>query len=78
VFVLGTEMHYLLNKNNNKNPFIATTIFTLAIITTSSMASTPIASGHHCHCQYDYYYITRRRNRTITATCLARTDKSCK
>ena len=34
-------MHYLLNKN----PFIATTIFTLAIITTSSMASTLIASA---------------------------------
>lgn len=38
-------MHYLLNKNNNKNSFIAATIFTLAIITTSSMASTPIASA---------------------------------
>ena len=38
-------MHYLLNKNNNKNSFIAATIFTLAIIATSSMASTPIASA---------------------------------
>jgi hypothetical protein len=49
VFVLGTEMYHLNKNNNSNNHLIAATIFTLAIITMSSIgapaAATPAAAA---------------------------------
>jgi hypothetical protein len=47
VFVLGTEMYHLNKNNNSNNHLIAATIFTLAIITMSSIgapaSATPVS-----------------------------------
>jgi hypothetical protein len=44
VFVLGTEMYHLNKNNNSNNHLIAATIFTLAIITMSSIGAPAAAT----------------------------------